>query len=317
MRRKEALCMAAFTKESIHFPSADGKTQVAGFFYTPNEPKAVIQLSHGMCEYIERYEDMIEVLTAAGFAVCGNDHLGHGSTSPGSYGFMAEKNGYQLVLKDLYTMNTLGHEKYPGLPYFLLGHSMGSFYARWFAEKYPDSLDGLVISGTGGPSGLMPVGKALSSLLSILRGPKYVSMFMVKCSMGSYCKKIENPTSGNAWLSRDPAIWDKYADDERCNFPFTVSAYRDMLTAYIHVNREAWAQGLQKDLPIYIYSGEDDPVGDYGKGVRAVYELLQQAGLFDVTLRLYPGGRHEMHNEINKEEVFSELISWLEAHLPA
>jgi alpha-beta hydrolase superfamily lysophospholipase len=308
--------MAAFTKENIHFLSADGKTQVAGFFYTPNDPKAVIQLSHGMCEYIERYEDMIQVLTEAGFAVCGNDHLGHGSTSPGSYGFIAEKNGYQLVLKDLYTMNTLGHEKYLGLPYFLLGHSMGSFYARWFAEKHPDSIDGLIISGTGGPSGLMPVGKALSSLLSVLRGPKYVSKFMVKCSMGSYCKKIDNPTSGNAWLSRDPAIWNKYAGDERCNFAFSVSAYRDMLTAYIHVNTTAWAQRLRKDLPIYIYSGEDDPVGDYGKGVRAVYELLQQAGMDDVTLRLYPGGRHEMHNEINKDEVFSELISWLEARLP-
>ena len=161
----------------------------------------------------------------------------------------------------------------------------------------------------------MPFGRRLAGFLAKVKGPKYVSNFMVKCSMGSYCKKIPNATSGNAWLSRDPEVWEKYAADSKCNFSFTVSAYRDMLTAYTHVNTTDWAGRLQKSLPILIYSGDCDPVGNYGKGVQAVYAMLQQAQLEDVTLKLYLGGRHEMHNETNKDEVFCDLISWVSAHL--
>lgn len=311
--------MSAFEKESIHFLSADKKNQVAGFFYTPVQapPRAVIQLSHGMCEYICRYEPMFEVLAQAGFAIAGNDHLGHGDTvsTPRDFGFMAEKDGYQFVLQDLHTMNTLTHEKYPGLPFFLLGHSMGSFYARWHAEMFPETIDGLLISGTGGPSPVMPAGKALCGLMAKRKGPRYVSPFVVKVSMGSYCKKIDAPTSGNAWLSRDPKVWEEYGQDEKCNFSFSVSAYRDMLTAYVHVNRKAWAESLPKALPVLLYAGDMDPVGNYGKGVRKVYEMLKGAGMEDVTLKLYPGGRHEMHNEINKDQVFADVIEWLDERL--
>lgn len=309
--------MSHFTKQSIRFPSADGKNQCAGFFYTPVDavPKAVIQMSHGMCEYICRYEPMIDRLCAAGYAVCGNDHLGHGDTSPDSYGFFAEKDGYRLLLKDLKTMNGLAREKYPGIPCFLFGHSMGSFFARWFAELNPGDQDALIISGTGGPGFLMKLGRQLARFLSAVKGPKYVSKLMVKASMGSYCKGIENAASPSAWLSRDPEIWSAYAADEKCNFSFTVSAYRDLLTAYTHVNTAGWAQRLRKDLPILIYSGDFDPVGNYGKGVKAVYQLLMDAGAEDVTLRLYPGGRHEMHNETNKDEVFANLIAWCDARI--
>lgn len=309
--------MQHYIKDSLHFLSADGKTQVAGYLYTPTSttPKAVIQISHGMCEYIGRYEHMIDRLCGAGYAVCGNDHLGHGNTSPGSYGFFAERDGYKLLLQDLKAMNQLARTKYTGVPMILFGHSMGSFLARWFAEKYPDAQDALVLSGTGGPGLLMRFGKQLARFLSAVKGPKYVSQFLVKVSTGSYCKGIEDATSGSAWLSRDPAVWDAYDADEKCTFSFTVSAYRDMLTAYNHVNTAAWAQRLRKDLPILIYSGDFDPVGNYGKGVRAVYQLLMDAGMEDVTLRLYPGGRHEMHNETNKDEVFDNLIAWCDGHI--
>lgn len=311
--------MSSFVKETISFPSSDGKSQSAGYFYTPTSKPlhAVIQLSHGMCEYICRYEPMFDVLCASGIGICGNDHLGHGSTSiPENYGFMAEQNGYQYILQDLAEMNGLGHQKFPGIPYFLLGHSMGSFYARWYAELHPDTIDGLIISGTGGPSPLMPFGRNLAALLAKLHGPKYISSFMVKCSMGSYCKKIPDAPSGNAWLSRDPAVWEKYAGDNRCNFSFTVSGYRDMLTAYTHVNRKSWAKALPKQLPVLIYSGDCDPVGAYGKGVKAVAQMLLDEAIQDVTLHLYPGGRHEMHNETNKDEVFSDLMEWINSHCP-
>ena len=276
--------MAGYQKESVFFPSADGKTRVAGYFYAPETPKAIIQISHGMCEYVERYEPMIGVLCAAGYAVCGNDHLGHGSTGdPKDWGFFAEKDGAELVLRDLHTMNALAREKWPGLPLILLGHSMGSFFGRWFAEKYPDALDALVISGTGGPGALMKIGKAMAGFFTRVKGPRYVSQFMVKASMGSYSN--------------------------------TVSAFRDMLTVHVHVNTPEWAGNLRKDLPVYVYSGDMDPVGEYGKGVRAVEQLLRDAKLQDVTMRLYPQGRHEMHNELNKDEVFRDLIAWCDAHI--
>ena len=308
--------MAGYQKESVFFPSADGKTRVAGYFYAPETPKAIIQISHGMCEYVERYEPMIGVLCAAGYAVCGNDHLGHGSTGdPKDWGFFAEKDGSELVLQDLHTMNALAREKWPGLPLILLGHSMGSFFGRWFAEKYPDALDALVISGTGGPGALMKIGKAMAGFFTRVKGPRYVSQFMVKASMGSYSKGIEDDRSKNVWLSRDPAVWEAYDKDPKCTFPFTVSAFRDMLTVHVHVNTPEWAGNLRKDLPVYVYSGDMDPVGEYGKGVRAVEQLLRDAKLQDVTMRLYPQGRHEMHNELNKDEVFRDLIAWCDAHI--
>ena len=308
--------MSAFIKETIHFTSHEEKTQIAGYFYTPaeGEPRALIQLSHGMCEYVCRYEPMFEVLCRAGFAVCGNDHLGHGSSGADHFGFFAEKKGWECVLQDLYVMNTLGHKKYPGIPCFLLGHSMGSFFARWYGEKYRDTIDGLIISGTGGPSPMMPVGKALSGFLSKVKGPDRVSKLMVSLSTGSYGKHY-GEDDPNCWLTRDREIWGKYNDDPRCSFCFTSSAYHDMLTAHVHVNSKKWASALDPNLPILIYSGEDDPVGDFGKGVRKVDEMLRAAGVKDVTLHLYPGARHEMHHETNKEEMFADLIGWIEAHI--
>lgn len=308
--------MAGYRKEVIRFPSADGASQTAGYFFTPEETpvRALLQLSHGMCEYVCRYEPMFATLCQAGIACCGNDHLGHGDTSPHSLGFAAETDGQKLILADLYQMNQLAHEKYPGVPCFLLGHSMGSFYARWLAEVHGDAIDGLILSGTGGPSPLMALGRMTSGVLAKLRGPKYISKVMVNASTGSYCKGIPDRTSPSVWLSRDPAVWAAYDADPKCTFSFTVSAYHDMLTVHTHVNRPAWARSLRKDLPIYIYSGDQDPVGNWGKGVQTVYDRLRAAGMEDVSLTLYPGGRHEMHNEINRDEVLSNLLDWIKSH---
>lgn len=308
--------MSTFLKEKISFLSADGHTQCAGFFYAPTEEpvRAVLQLSHGMCEYVCRYEPMFEVLNAKGFAVCGNDHLGHGyTTDPADYGFMAEKDGYKMVLEDLHTMNTLGHEKWPGVPFFLLGHSMGSFYARWYGELYGDTIDGLLISGTGGPNPALPFGKLLAELLSRVKGPKYHSDLLVKLTTGSYIKAFpgEGPST-SVWLSREPKVWEAYDKDPMCTFSFTASGYRDMLTVYSHVSSKAWADGFPKELPTLIYSGDRDPVGSFGKGPNAVYDALKKAGVRDLQLKLYPQGRHEMHNETNREEVFADITNWME-----
>ena len=309
--------MSCFTREDVTFPSADGKHTIAAYFYTPADIqiRAVIQISHGMCEFITRYEPFFELMTAAGLAVCGNDHLGHGnSATPEDYGYMADQNGYRFVLGDLKRMNTMTHEKFSELPVFMLGHSMGSFYARWYAEVYPDTINGLVISGTGGPNPALPAGCLLANLIAKIKGPRYISNLMVNMSTGSYCKGLEEENSPHAWLSRNPDIWEAYANEPRCTFPFTVSAYRDMLTVYKHVSSKSWASSLPKEMPVLLVSGQADPVGNYGKGVSVVYDMLKNADLKDITMKLYPGARHELHNELNRMEYFDDLFDWLSKH---
>ena len=179
--------------EALSFPSSDGKHTSAAVLYTcPDVPvRAVIQLSHGMCEYVRRYAPMAEFYAAHGIALAGNDHLGHGVTAQtGEHGHYGEANGRFHLLNDLHTMNSLLHERFHGLPIILYGHSMGSFYARWYAEKWPGSIAALIISGTAGPSVMNAVGQRLAALIAAVKGNDHVSPLMVKLNFGSYCKRI-------------------------------------------------------------------------------------------------------------------------------
>ena len=280
--------------ETITFPSSDGRHTSSAVLYTmPDKPvRAVIQLSHGMCEYVRRYAPMAEFYAAHGIALAGNDHLGHGDTAKaGEHGHYGERDGRFHLLNDLHTMNTLLHERFPDTPIILYGHSMGSFYARWYAEKWPESITALVISGTAGPS------------------------FMVKLNFGSYCKKIENAKSANDWLTRDEAIVKAYDADGLCTFQFTASTYREMLATLNHVSSKAWAESINKELPVLLIAGDGDPVGDYGKGVRKVWAMLGDAGVKDLTCQIFEGGRHELHNETNRDEVFDYVLTWIEDHI--
>lgn len=306
--------------EMIRYPSSDGRHTVAGYLYTMSGavPRGVIQLSHGMCEYIGRYRALAEAFAKSGFVVAGNDHLGHGDTAaPEEYGWFADRNGREYVLKDLKAMNDQLHARYPGLPLVLYGHSMGSFFARWYAEVYPDSISGLVLSGTGGPRALNRAGMVLSGAIAGLRGPRYVSPLMVKLSFGSYNDRIENPVSPQAWLSRDDAAVRSYDADPKCGFEFTANNYHEMLKVLTHVSTKKWAGALPKKLPILLIAGGSDPVGDYGAGVRAVYGLLGDAGIEDLTCQIYEVARHELHNETNRQEVLDYVLAWLDFRWPA
>lgn len=304
--------------ESLSYPSCDGVHTVAGYLYTmPGVPvRAVLQLSHGMCEYVGRYRHMAAFYAAQGIALAGNDHLGHGATAKrGEHGHFADAEGRRYVLGDLHALNATLHRRFPGLPLFLYGHSMGSFFARWYAECYPDTITALVLSGTAGPSALNNVGYALSSVISAVRGPKYVSPLMVKMNFGKYCTRIQDAKSPNAWLTRDEAVVAAYDGDEYCTFDFSVGTYKQMLWVLCHVSSKKWAQSLPKTLPILLIAGDGDPVGDYGAGVRAVYAMLGDAGVQDLTCQIYEQGRHELHNELNKEEVFDYVLTWLDDHM--
>ena len=243
--------MSTLHCENITFPSSDRKHTSSAVIYTcPDVPvRAVIQLSHGMCEYVRRYAPMADFYAAHGIALAGNDHLGHGDTAQaGEHGHYGEKDGRFHLLDDLHTMNSLLHERFPGLPIILYGHSMGSFYARWYAEKWPESITALIISGTAGPSVMNAIGQRLAALIAAVKGNDAVSPLMVNLNFGSYCKRIPDAASPNAWLSRDTQVVRDYDADKLCTFSFTAGTYREMLATLNHVSRKSWAEGIAKDL---------------------------------------------------------------------
>ena len=307
--------MQKINKKQVSYLSSNGKDTIQGFVYNCEEinPKAIIQLSHGMCEYISRYDDFAFFLVDNGYVVCGNDHLGHGETSTanGIDGFFAEEYGDKFVLEDLHTMTSLIKDLYPNLPVILLGHSMGSFFARQYAITYPEDINGLIISGTGGPNPLSSVGLMLTSMLSKIKGATYRSKFIDNLATGSYYKKIKNANTKYDWISDDKDIIEKYANDSKCTYMFTVSAYHDLMTVLKEVNTQKWADKLDKKMPIYIFSGKSDPVGDCYKGVLKVYQLIKNANVENVTLKGYENGLHEMLNSTNRKQVYNDVLNWI------
>ena len=307
--------MADLQCEHISYPSADGKHTIAAYLYTvPDVPvRAVIQLVHGMTEYVGRYEHVAKFYAEHGIAFAGNDHLGHGhSIAEGeTRGHYGEKDGRLNVLKDIHTFNGMLRERFAGLPLILYGHSMGSFYARWYAEVWPETISALIISGTAGPSLTNFAGARVLSVLAKTMGETAVSQKVVHLVHGKP-KPGEDP---NGWLTRDTAWRDELLSDGMGGFTFTVGTYREMVKVLDHVSSKRWAQHIPKKLPILLIAGDQDPVGNCGKGVRDVWQLLGDAGIEDLTCQIWEGGRHEMHNETNRDEVFDYCLGWIEDHI--
>ncbi len=281
-------------------------------------PKAVLQLVHGISEYILRYDNLARFLADHGVAVVGGDHLGHGGTARGreEYGFLAQKDGWDYLARDVRALRERMGAQYPGLPYFLMGHSMGSFLARTYLIRWPGTLSGCILSGTGQePSALVSMCKALASLLCRAKGPRSRSKLINSLSTGAYNKKFAPNRTGADWISRDTAVVDAYIADPMCRFTPTVGMFRDMMGGLQFIaDRENLAK-MDPNTPVYLFSGDQDPVGGMGAGVRKVFGFFQQAGVKDLTLNLYPGGRHEMHNELERDQVYRDVLAWLETHI--
>lgn len=285
------------------------------------EPKGtlrgVVQISHGMSEHIDRYLPFFRFLANEGFVVCGNDHLGHGKSCPDSsrLGFFAPEKGYQYLIEDLHLVSLELKKRYPDLPFFLFGHSMGSMIVRLYLSKYSSLLTGVVICGTAGPNPASKAGMLLCRQVISSKGMMHRSQKLKQLIFGSYNNRFSHPKNDCAWLSRDEQMVDAYRKDPLCNFPFTAAAYLDLLSLQYYSNTRLWYQTLDPNLPMLLISGSMDPVGNYGKGVTAIEKQLRRVGVRDLTMWLYPDARHELLNETNRDEVMRDVLSWFALHL--
>lgn len=291
--------------------SSDGVHTLKGVIYLPaSAPKGIFHIVHGMTEYIGRYDALLSLIASAGYVACGFDNLGHGKTAgENEFGFIAEKDGYKYLTDDVMRFGDAVKKDYPGIPYYLFGHSMGSFIVRMTAQKYKDGIDKLIICGTGGPNPAAGAGLALIKIFSLFKGKRAYSSFIENMAFGAYNKRFEKGDK-YAWLTKDTGVRAAYAADPLCTFRFTLSALGDLIKLNSLCNKKAWFASVRRDLPILIISGEDDPVGDYGKGVRTVYKYLKENGC-NVEIRLYRNCRHEIHNDTCREQSAEDILKFI------
>lgn len=299
--------------ETLKIAMSDGKNVVLHTFVPEGEVKAIVQLSHGMSEYSMRYKELGKFLCENGIAFYAHDHRGHGETAENieELGFLAEKDGFNRVVEDLATMIDKCHKDFPGKKVFLLGHSFGSFVSQCYIEKYEKIIDGCVLCGSAGPRVLLTgSGHIISGIVMKIKGKRNKSQLLDSLVFGSYNPNDENE-SPSAWLSRDVNVQKAFDDDSLCGFKVTNEFFYDFLGGLCSIHQKKNMNKIPKDLPIFIISGEADPVGEYGKSVKKLFTSYKKLGIKDVSLKLYPEARHELFNELNKVDVMNDLLVWI------
>lgn len=302
-------------KEEFYYPSRDKRTRIHAIRWIPDSgPRLILQIAHGMVEFIDRYQEFAEYLNQYGILVTGNDHLGHGKSvrSADDLGYFAAEKGNACVIGDMDRLRLLTQTKYPDVPYILLGHSMGSFLARQYIELRGNALSGAIIMGTGYQTEVtLETGRLLCRIIARARGWRHRSPLLTKIAMGSYNKAFEPVRTPYDWLTKDTKIVDAYSKNPLNTFQFTANAYYNMFKGlswcqdFRHIDR------IPKNLPVLFLSGGNDPVGGFGKGVEKVFHTFQKAGMEDVTMKLYPGDRHEILNELDRKQVYEDVLEWM------
>ncbi|WP_162611424.1 alpha/beta fold hydrolase [Anaeromassilibacillus sp. An200] len=278
--------------------------------------RGVLQIAHGMAEHSLLYLDFANYMARAGFAVAINDHLGHGKSvsKGGAFGYFGE-GGAQNLVRDMHKLYSLMHAEYPKAPYFLMGHSMGSFLARSYAAQFGNELTAAVFMGTCGPQNRMVFAaeRKLADRMVDKFGAKSHHPLFSRMSIERFNKAFAPNRTPSDWVTRDEAEVDRYVADPLCGFDFTVSGYRDVVYLQSEVTSDDWLRRLPKTLPVLLISGDQDPLGDFGKGIRRLLTRLQETG-HDAEMILYPGARHALITETNRDEVYRDLLSYLEKH---
>lgn len=306
--------------KNFEFKSGDN-TDIFVYNWMPEDDikvKGIVQISHGMAETAARYEGFAKALTKNGYIVYANDHRGHGETAKTveNLGFLAKEDGFLWMVKDLHQLSKIIVKEYPQKPLFLFGHSMGSFVAQRYIMLHGNELKGVILSGSNGKQGIiLDIGRIFARREIKKHGPRTQNHKLNHMFFGGFNKAFNPNRTEFDWLSRDEEEVDKYIRDPFCGTVFTSQFFYDFLTGLKEIENKDNLELVPKDLPIYIFSGDKDPVGKFGKGATNLFERYKKYGMKDVRYKLYKDGRHEMLNEINKDEVINDIITWLDNQL--
>lgn len=300
--------------EKFHLTDSTG-TKIQCFRWTcKSKPIAVVQIIHGMAEHAARYDDFANFLVKNNIAVYANDHRGHGLTAGTveNTGFFAERNGWEIATENVYQLTESIKNDFPDISVFLLGHSMGSLIARTYIAKYPDAVNGVILSGTSyNPSLLLGFGKLVANIQCMFAGKKHRSKLLDTLSFGKFNDKFKPARTKFDWLSRDEKQVDNYVNDPYCGFICTTSFYKDLFNGILNIQKRSTFEKYKKDLPLFLISGEMDAVGNFTEGVKKVYNMFKSSGINDIEIKFYSAGRHEILNEINNKEVYIDVLNWL------
>lgn len=304
----------AFHKYTGTYKSSNGVNRIQYYIYEPeSEIRGIIQISHGMCEYLEMYEDLIDYLCDYGFLVCGNDHLGHGQsvTSAKEYGYFGKKDGWTCLVKDVKKMNHYIRQEYPHVPCYLLGHSMGSFIARMYTSIYGDTIDGAIYLGTSGKVFGLVGALGILKAYRLVRDDYYRSDLINGIAFGAYNNHYRDEKDNFSWLCHNEEFRKSYVTEEKNSFIFTLGGFTDLASLLYYISQNDWYHKIPKRLPYLLMGGTEDPVGQYGRGVKEVYRKMVKAGCTNVTMQLYEGDRHVLIQEDDKEKVMENLLMWI------
>lgn len=304
-------------REEFYYDSRDMVTKIHAVQWTPDveRVRAVLQISHGMTEHILRYEEFAQAMCEQGYLVVGNDHLGHGQSKREEepYGYFCKRDAATVVIRDVHRLKKIIQERNPGVPYFLLGHSMGSFIARGYLARYGTGIDGAVIVGTGNQSpALLKSSQALVGLQTLFLGSRHQAKMVDRLAFGTYNQRFEPKRTNHDWLSVREDNVDRYEADPLCGFTFTLNGFATLLRLAENAGKEETVAAVPKDLPVLFLAGMEDPVGEYGAAVKAVYERFLQQGIRNTALKLYEGDRHEILNEADRHQVYDDIAQFLE-----
>ncbi len=280
--------------------------------------KAIIQIVHGMNEHIGRYVEMAEFLSKNGFAVYGEDHRGHGLTAEikKDLGHFYDKDGFPKIMNDVHGLTEIIKREHPGVPVFLLGHSMGSFISRNLITLFPNDFKGVILSGTGNYCMLeVLTNKTLLKLLLAIYGSRKVIPFFFTNGMNDFNKEFEPRRTDYDWLATDPKVADEFIADPLCGTMNSLGFYRDLMDMLHNMQKKKKIAKIPKDMPMFLFAGSMDPVGKNGKTSTIAYENYKKAGIKDITFKLWEGCRHEVHKEPVKIELFNEIVSWIEKRI--
>lgn len=298
--------------------ASQGMGKIHGHRWLPQgEPKAVLQIVHGIAEFVERYDEFARYLTGLGYVVVAEDHMGHGQSINGGGIRGYFHGGWFAAVEDTYRLLQDTKAQYPNIPYVLFSHSMGSFMARTILCRYPDSgISAAIICGTGWqPAFALPALCKTMELVCSRGDETKPNQALQNLVFGSYNRKVEHPRTPYDWLSRDADIVDAYIAHPLCGFTASAGLLRDLVQGIHFVEQPNHLAAMRKNLPVFFIAGGDDPVGNYGKGVQKTAEAFRKAGLTDVSVRIYPLCRHEILNEINRQEIFEDISQWLDAKI--